>query len=241
MESSTARGAAGAFDVLLQEIEAAVCLADQAGAQAFEKRDYEQARRALERAGKLAELRSKVMALRLSWEEAVGFPAEPRPKVAEEPVAFVSGQAQETQDLTTAEAIRDGCLARLERHFKVSLVKKKRTTTYLVAPGDGAVVLLVSKHYDDTADPRFWFGFHDYHDEFLASAGEGYLALSCGSPDHVLLIPAATFAKWRDTLGTSERGGGVYWHIHLVKREDRFYLMQKRDGKDVDLTQYLVR
>jgi len=255
MESSTARDVAHAFGVLLREIEAQVCLADNAGAQAFEKRDYEQVREALERAGKLSELRGKVMALQLNWEKVLGFPAAsprdpavgraapvvPEPKLDELDADESSEEIEGAEGLVSSEPIRQACLALLEKRLKARIVRKKRQTTYVTGTGDQAIVLLVSKAYGHSADLRFWFGFHAYQDQFLASAAIGYLVLCCGSPDQALLVPVAAYRKWLDTQTTSARGGDVYWHIHLVKRENRFYLERKQDGQDVDLTEYVVR
>jgi hypothetical protein len=61
-----------AFDVLLEEIEAEIGLVDKAGAQAFEQRDYDRARDALERAGHLTAFRTKVASLRDEWNANLG-------------------------------------------------------------------------------------------------------------------------------------------------------------------------
>lgn len=229
MESGTANDAAGALELLLQEIEAEVCLADKAGAQAFEQRDYQQARQALERAGKLAELRSKVMALRLDWEEILGFPVD-----------APGDEGQVADAAGSVEAFRAACLARVEKRLAIKLIRK-RATTYVTADGGRALICAVSKEYADITPPRYWFAFHTNQDQLLASVPQGYLALGCGSPDQLLLIPFADFRPWLESLNTTARNDGVYWHIHVLKQEDRLMLDRKKGFNDVDLTEFLLR
>jgi hypothetical protein len=229
VESITANNVAGAFEVLLQEIEAEVCLAGRAGAQAFEKRDYEQARRALDRTGELAELRGKVMALRLDWEEILGFPVD-----------APEDEGQEAEAATPVEAFRAACLVRVEKLLAIKLIRK-RATTYVTADGQRALICAVSREYADTTPPRYWFAFHTSQDQFLASVLQGYLALGCGSPEQLLLIPFATFRPWLESLNTTARNDGVYWHIHVLKQGDRLKLDRKKGFEDVDLTEFLLR
>jgi hypothetical protein len=57
-----------AFDLLLEEIEAEIDFVSRIGARAFEARDYDKAKEALERSGLLTAFRDKVAALRKEWE-----------------------------------------------------------------------------------------------------------------------------------------------------------------------------
>ncbi len=57
-----------AFELLLEEIEAEIDFINRMGARAFEAREYEKAREALERAATLTAFRDKVAALRKEWE-----------------------------------------------------------------------------------------------------------------------------------------------------------------------------
>ncbi|MCX7666047.1 MAG: winged helix-turn-helix domain-containing protein [Gemmataceae bacterium] len=56
-----------AFEMLLEEIEAEIDLVNRVGARAFEERDYDKAKEALERATQVTEFRDKVYALRREW------------------------------------------------------------------------------------------------------------------------------------------------------------------------------
>src|SRR5579872_5901949 len=60
----------GAFEVLLEELEAEIEAISQAGSKAFASRDYEHARAALAHADQATAFREKVAALRGEWEKA---------------------------------------------------------------------------------------------------------------------------------------------------------------------------
>jgi len=57
-----------AFEILLEEIEAEVDFVNRIGARAFEGREHEKAREALERVAALTAFRDKVAALRKEWD-----------------------------------------------------------------------------------------------------------------------------------------------------------------------------
>jgi restriction system protein len=56
-----------AFEILLEEIEAEIDFVNSVGAKAFEQRDYDRAKEALERSGTLTAFRDKLAALRKEW------------------------------------------------------------------------------------------------------------------------------------------------------------------------------
>jgi len=57
-----------AFEMLLEEIEAEIDFVNRVGARAFEARDYDRAKEALERAAQVTGFRDKADALRREWE-----------------------------------------------------------------------------------------------------------------------------------------------------------------------------
>jgi restriction system protein len=57
-----------AFEILLEEVEAEIDFINGVGSKAFEARDYDRAKEALERAGVLIGFRDKVSALRVEWD-----------------------------------------------------------------------------------------------------------------------------------------------------------------------------
>lgn len=61
-------GVVAAFEILLEEIEVEIEFVNRFGAHAFESRDYDNARKALERAAQITSFRDKVISLRREWE-----------------------------------------------------------------------------------------------------------------------------------------------------------------------------
>ena len=60
---------ASAFEMLLEEVETEIDFVNGVGAKAFEGRDYDRAKEALEQAGTLAAFRDRVASLRKEWDE----------------------------------------------------------------------------------------------------------------------------------------------------------------------------
>lgn len=58
-----------AFEMLLEEVEAEIDFINNVGSKAFEARDYDRVKEALERAGRLRSFRDRVAALRGEWDE----------------------------------------------------------------------------------------------------------------------------------------------------------------------------
>lgn len=65
-----------AFELLLEEIEAEVEFINRVGAKAFDSRNYDRAKEALERAGTLVAFREKVAALRREWDALAAAESE---------------------------------------------------------------------------------------------------------------------------------------------------------------------
>ncbi|QUW01187.1 winged helix-turn-helix domain-containing protein [Chloracidobacterium sp. MS 40/45] len=68
MMENNSTSVAAAFEMLLEEIEAEIDFVNQVGARAFERRDYDKAKEAIERAKQLTDFRDKANALRREWE-----------------------------------------------------------------------------------------------------------------------------------------------------------------------------
>ena len=61
-----------AFEMLMEEIEAEVDLINKVGTRAMERRDYDGARRAIERAAQVTAFREKIVSLRKEWKTLAG-------------------------------------------------------------------------------------------------------------------------------------------------------------------------
>lgn len=71
---STATSVQVAFEILLEEVEADINVINRQGARAFENRDYDGARDALERVARITSFREKLDVLRREWTQIAGNP-----------------------------------------------------------------------------------------------------------------------------------------------------------------------
>lgn len=65
-----------AFEMLLEEIEAEIDFVNGVGSRAFEGRDYDKAKEALERSGTLTAFRDRLAGLRKEWEQMAAIAAQ---------------------------------------------------------------------------------------------------------------------------------------------------------------------
>ncbi|TXF13710.1 winged helix-turn-helix domain-containing protein [Pelomicrobium methylotrophicum] len=87
-----------AFEILLEEIETEIDFINRVGARAFEARDYDRAKEALEQAGKLTAYRDRLAAMKREWD------------------VLVPAEDEETEDAETKESRRN--LGRLQRGLR---------------------------------------------------------------------------------------------------------------------------
>jgi hypothetical protein len=120
------------------------------------------------------------------------------------------------------------------------LVARSRSE-YASASGTTTLICRVSKEYDRRGRKEYWFTFHKYHAAALERHGKGYVALACGSPTAVLLIPYREFAAWLQgsTLKRLE-DGRLYRHIRIHKVAGAFLMFQGSGKEWADVTAYLV-
>ncbi len=69
-----------ALDLLLEQVEIQITLADDAGRRAFESRDFEETREAIEISRRVTGFREQVLALGKEWQRMVGSPTEVEPE-----------------------------------------------------------------------------------------------------------------------------------------------------------------
>jgi hypothetical protein len=136
-------------------------------------------------------------------------------------------------------ALRAACMARVEKHLGATLIKRS-ASGYSSPDGQVAVVCSVSKQYIKPGFLRYWFAFHTHQSDFLNAAVSAYVAFGCGSEEQLLLIPFADFKQWLDGLNITERGGGVYWHVHVLNQGGAMILDSKKGLAKIDLSKYVL-
>jgi hypothetical protein len=155
----------------------------------------------------------------------------------EMPEEVEEGEAAERKPKFTPVAFHDACVARIQKLFTRTLLKRSRAT-FSSADGTLALICAVSKEHNNRGQLSYWFAFHPHQKEFLESAQDAYVAFGCGSEDHILLIPFADFAPWLEGMNVTQREDRFYWHVSIFREDEKFILHRKREEPRIDLTSY---
>ena len=106
---------------------------------------------------------------------------------------------------------------------------------------DVAVICLVSKQHRSSTRVWYWFSFYRSQKDRLEEAEKGYLALGCGSPDDVVLIPIEDAARLSSDMNqTVGNDRNPYWHVLLYWEHDRPILHRRQGSTAVDLSLYMI-
>ena len=152
-------------------------------------------------------------------------------------IAALGTTEEETPD---SEVFRKVCANRIEKTLDCKLTRRS-SVLFLSGEEDIAVVCLVSKEYRSSTRVRYWFSLYRSQKDLLDVAEKGYLALGCGSPDDVLLIPIEEFAHLLTEMSQTDRNNkNPYWHLVLYREQDRMILSRSQGSTYVDLSQYLI-
>ena len=136
-------------------------------------------------------------------------------------------------------SFHDACIQLVAARLGKSLVKQSRTF-YASPDGFVTVLCVVSKEYRQQTTQGFWYAFHPHQREKLAAAGTSYVALGCGSPAAILLIPFQDFTSWVDAMNVTRLDDRLYWHVVVQQDGRRFELRRKAGTSRVELTRYLL-
>lgn len=126
----------------------------------------------------------------------------------------------------------------VEDHLRIFLLRRNRSSYSSPDEISTAVVILVSRLHQQGG---YWFALHPHQLDFLRDAEDGYLALGCGSPQNVLLLPLDAVQPWLETLSQTQRNGQPIWHINVYMTDDQeLMLMTRREHENVSLDEYLL-
>jgi len=144
-----------------------------------------------------------------------------------------------------AEVVREFSINRIQRSLKLEL-HQKSPAQFSDKSDKTIVVCIASKTYTQRVlgEEGFWFGFTPSQRAILRDYKNAYVALCCGSPETVLLIPFLSFDPQVNELNTTEDEEDStqprHWHILLRHRNGSFEMdLPKKDGC-VDLTEFLI-
>ena len=135
---------------------------------------------------------------------------------------------------------RDECASRIQKYLKKPLVK--RSFAVYSSPDEKlAAICINSREYKKTKIAGYWFGFHPHQRDLIQAYKEAYVALGCGSPETILLIPGKVFISWLDRFNKTERPERFYWHVRVRNDNGAYTLQVKRGANPVKLNEYLIK
>lgn len=147
------------------------------------------------------------------------------------------GDISKTQ--STPVKYHEDCVNHISSQLKVPLIKQGRCT-YTNADQTIRVLCIVSKEYQRSGGTRYWFAFHPTQKEFLNEGNSSFLALGCGSADHIIMIPFGEFQKHLPEMRKTESVDRFYWHVEIFSKGDRF-LLNKPTAEGIDVTQFKIK
>jgi|GEM_PF-5380653 len=210
-----------AFSMLIEEFERAIHEANREGARAFEEKRYQDVKTLMQQAEDLESFQSCIVELDEEWSSRT---TESEQKSKKGKVAFHAA-----------------CVAKTTEQLKSEFVKQTRSS-FVSKDGETAIVVSVSREYDNGTQRFYWFSFQPYQGEFLQSKANGFLVLGCASPDRTLIIPYRDFGPWTEKLNKSIRdNGSFYWHIKIVTDDDGLRLKLEGKGNQVDVDKYQIK
>lgn len=131
--------------------------------------------------------------------------------------------------------VKAGCLRRVERKLGIAL--KPLSGTFFVDDARSVgVMCAVSSQY---RNGRYWFAFHERHQQAIERYSRGFVVLGCGTPESVLCLDYAWFRNYLSSLNASKTTP-VYHHIHIDHVGPRWEMKLKGRERAVDVTQFLL-
>lgn len=135
---------------------------------------------------------------------------------------------------------RDACAARVQKYLGQPLVK--RSLAVYSSPDENlAVICINSREYKKPKHSGFWFAFHPHQRDLLQQHKQTFVALGCGSPEAVLLIPGIKFVKWLERFHITELEDRFYWHVRVDKDKEGYVLRVKKGAEGIRLNEYLLK
>jgi hypothetical protein len=133
------------------------------------------------------------------------------------------------------------CIGKIQNHLKINLIKQSRVS-YTNEVKSLGVICSVSKAHDQGKNENYWFSLYPHQIEFLSEYPEGFVAYGCGSADTIVLIPFLELKKMVKYFLKTENEERLYYHIAILKRDNRLLLQQPKNSRklQLDITKYQI-
>ena len=149
----------------------------------------------------------------------------------------ISSDTKRTQ--STPVKYHEECVSHISSKLKVPLIRQGRCT-YTNADQSIRVLCIVSKEYQRSGVDRYWYALHPSQKEFLNEGDSSFIALGCGSAEHIIMIPFNEFQKHLPAMRKTESADRYYWHVEIFRRGEQF-LLNKPTKDGIDVTKYKIK
>lgn len=153
---------------------------------------------------------------------------------------LVEESASTSGTKSTPVSFQAGMLPTLEAKLGVTLVKQSRVA-YEDPRSGRRFLLLSSRPHAKSYGHYFWFALHAHQRAYLGQHPESAIALACGSPDDVLLVPHAAIEPLIPILSHTSSDDRNYWHLVIVNAAPGDWKLVPLSGNpSVDLSPFKV-
>ena len=166
--------------------------------------------------------------------ETVGPEADADPNHG--PTAVGVEQSEKTWQFTDSEvlrALRERIIGAVGHAQGVKFLRKSGAL-YWNADHDKRVACTLSKEYEQKAASghRYWYGYHENWDEFLAAGSVSLIVLGCVDAPFAFAIPRTALSPVLPHLDTTVRSTGKYWHLRLARTPSGHFALIQAPGSE---------
>ena len=147
---------------------------------------------------------------------------------------------EETGKKFTPVNFRDQCIARLQTHLNIVLIKRS-PALYSSADEQVGVICLNSRKHEQGKHSKYWFAFHPHQKETISRYPHGHVVFGCGNAETIIVIPAKEFVSWLERFWTTEMEDRMYWHVRIVGDRFKLAIDTKAGHQPIDVTRYFLK
>jgi hypothetical protein len=139
------------------------------------------------------------------------------------------GRKQDRTDPVSMNDMRKKIIRQLEVHHSIQL-SRQSPAIYRSRNNTIGIVCAISKCYPSGG---YWYAFHQYQDEYLASAGRGFFVLGMMDLLIAVALPLEVLRENLDKFNTTTTPDGrrTYWHIRVSRSDNGGLLLQRARGE----------
>lgn len=156
-------------------------------------------------------------------------------------IEIISGKSEKEEPKFIPSNFHEECISKIKKHLKVNLIKQSRIS-YTTEDKSIGLICSISKIHDQGKNENYWFSLYPHQSEYLNEFPSAYVAYGCGSSDTIVLVPYLEFRSFIKYFLKTENEDRMYYHISILKRENRLLLQQPKNQKQalIDFTKYKI-